>query len=99
MATTQKFNGAIKAAQTLVREEDLEDMRKLMGSLQDSIDRASNDGRLVMMGVYVELLALVSAKVGKIEARFKREMLANFRHQHKDMKMAQKAAAGDESEE
>src|SRR6266702_2896002 len=89
--STQKFNGAIKAAQTLVREEDLEDMRKLMGTLQDSIDAASNDGRLIMMGVYVELLALVSTKVGKIEARFKREMLANFRRDHRDLKAQHRA--------
>src|SRR6266702_8186968 len=93
---TQKLNGnSLRAAQALVREEDLEDMRKLMGTLQDSIDAASNDGRLIMMGVYVELLALVSTKVGKIEARFKREMMANFRHQHKDLKAQQRAEQGE----
>ena len=74
------------------REEDLEDLEKLLHDLQAQVDAARDDGRIFMMQEYVRLVALVSPEIDRIQRRFKRESLASFRKEHKDLKAQAKAA-------
>src|SRR5579885_1566643 len=89
---------AMRAAASLVREEDLEDLEQLAHDLQDRADKASADGRVFLFGQYVRLLAIVNPEVVRIRKRFQRESLASLRKMHVQMKkeardQAQEASA------
>lgn len=81
-----------------VREEDLQELEDLLRDLQGRADKARADGRIFMMEQYVLLIARVSPEVDRIQRRFKRESLAGFRKDHKDLKAQAKAAAGTSDE-
>lgn len=76
----------IRAAASLVREEDLEELETLAHELQQKADQASNDGRIFLFGQYVTLLAFVNPEITRIRKRFQRESLASLRKMHKQMK-------------
>ncbi len=75
------------------REEDLQELEELHHEMQERVDKARTDGRIYMMQEYVRILALVSPEVDRIQRRFKRESLATFRKEHKDLKAQARAAA------
>lgn len=77
----------------MVREEDLDDLRKLLGELQSRVDAARNDGRVYLMSQYVRLVAMVTPEIERIERRFNREILAAFRKEHVLLKQEKKAQA------
>ena len=77
---------AMRAAASLVREEDLEDLETLAHDLQQKADQASADGRVFLFGQYVTLLAFVNPEIARIRRRFQRESLASLRKMHKQMK-------------
>lgn len=74
------------------REEDLQDLEKLLRTLQGEVDKAREDGRIFMMQEYVRLVALVSPEIDRIQRRFNRETLAAFRKEHADLKAQARAA-------
>jgi len=80
------------------REEDLADLENLLRTLQGEVDKARGDGRLFMMAEYVRLVALVSPEVDRIQRRFKREILAESRKEHADLKAATRVALVAEKE-
>ena len=82
-----------RAAAVVVREEDLEELEALHSDLQKRIDQARDDGRLFMMAQYVRLQAMVSPEIDRVQRRFKREMLAANRKEHKRLKLEAKEAA------
>ncbi len=73
-------------------EADLADLEKLLRSLQEDVDKARDDGRIFMMQEYVRLVALVSPEINRIQARFKREILAESRKEQADMKATARLA-------
>jgi hypothetical protein len=95
MATTNGLtpsqNGRIVGA--IVTENDLQEMEDLLRDLQGRCDKAREDGRIFMMQQYVQLVALVSPEIDRIQRRFKRETLASFRKEHKRLKLEAKEAA------
>lgn len=80
------------------REEDLADLEQLLRDLQSKVDEARDSGRVFMMQEYVRLVALVSPEIDRIQRRFKRESLANFRKEHKDLKSLARVAQADAKE-
>jgi len=79
---------------SMVREEDLEDLEKLLKDLEDSAHKAKDDGRIYMAQQYIVLVANVNAEVHRIRARFKREAIASLRKETKRIKDEQRANAG-----
>src|SRR5436309_2005405 len=77
-------NGRIVAS--IITESDLEELQALHSELLSRVDQAKTDGRLFMMGQYVRMIALVSPEIDRIERRFKREVLASVRKEHKMLK-------------
>lgn len=64
----------------------LEALNRLRSGLSQSASEALNAKDAYMHGVYTELLALVSRKVLKAQARMAREQVAAHRRQHKDLR-------------
>ena len=63
--------------------------------MQARVDQARDDGRLFMMNEYVVLLAQVTTKINRIQARFNRDTLAGMRKEHKDLRAEARAALAD----
>lgn len=77
-------------------EQDLEDLEALRRDMQGRVDQARDDGRIFMMQEYVQILAHLSSKINRIQARFNRETIAGMRKEHKDLKAQARAARSDE---
>jgi hypothetical protein len=77
---------AMRAAASLVREEDLQELEELERDLQTKADKAAEDGRVFMFSQYIHLMSVVAPEVTRIRKRFQRENLASFRKMHKEMK-------------
>jgi len=73
-------------AATFIREEDLDELVGLLRELKERVQKAREDGRIFMMQEYVQLVALISPQVNRIQRRFEREDLASFRKEHKLLK-------------
>ncbi len=74
-----------RAAASMIREEDLEDLEKMHKELIAKVDQARSDGRIYLMSQYVRLVALISPEVDRVQRRFKRETLAALRKDHKEL--------------
>lgn len=90
---------AMRAAASLVREEDLEDLETLAHDLQQKADQASADGRVFLFGQYVTLLAFVNPEITRIRKRFQRESLASLRKMHVQMKKEARNQAQEQEQE
>src|SRR5579885_1287245 len=77
---------AMRAAASLVREEDLEALEQLAADLQNRADQAAQDGRVYLFSRYIHLLAIVNPEITRVRRRFQRESLAAFRKMHKQLK-------------
>lgn len=80
---TQK---SLNQAATMIREEDLEDMQKLLSELKGRVQKAHDDGRTFMMQQYTLMVATISPQVTRIQKRFEREDLSAFRKMHRHLK-------------
>lgn len=87
-------SATLKAAQSMVREEDLQDLEELRRELVSRTDKARDDGRVYLMSQYVRLVALVTPEIDRIRRRFDRETLASFRKEHVLLKQEVKSQAG-----
>lgn len=81
---------------SLVREEDLEELESFEKSLEDLVHKAREDGRVFMLQEYTVILANVSAKCHKIRGRFKRDNMAFIRKEGKRLKEEARGQSGDE---
>lgn len=66
-----------------ITEKSIESLRSIQGNLDKGARDAASQGDKYMASVYIELLAIVSAKVLKLQARMTRERLAAHRKAHK----------------
>ncbi len=78
---------------SIITDSDLEELQALHGELLDRVSKARNDGRLFMMSHYIRMVALISPEIDRVERRFKREVLASVRKEHKMLKLEAKEAA------
>ncbi len=79
----------MKLAESLVQEEDMEELQAVLHDLQARSDKAAEDGRIFMMKTYITLIAYVQPEITRIRARWARESLAAMRKHHKMLKAAQ----------
>ena len=91
---TAQLNG--KTITVAPIEQDLTDLEELRRDMQERVDAAHADGRVFMMQQYVLLLAQVTSTMNRIQARFNREMLADMRRTHSDLRAEVRAALADE---
>ncbi len=75
------------ATTSAVTPQALESLQKLRTNLYESATAALNARDSYMHGVYTELLAIVSRKVVKTQARMSREQVASHRKQHQQLRM------------
>lgn len=88
-----------KAAASIVREEDLEDMREIMRDLQERLNRASDDGRVYLMSHLIRAIAMFKSETERLERRFNREMLAQHRKAEKELRQQlRQGATADDTE-
>ncbi len=80
------------------REEDLADLEAMRRDMQNRIDEARDNGRIFMMQEYVQILAHLTSKINRIQARFNRETLASMRKDHRNLKAEARAALADADE-
>ncbi len=83
----------LRAAQSLITEEDLTELEALLRDLIGRVDKSREDGRIYLMSQYVRLVALVTPEINRIHRRFNRETLAAMRKEHKLLKEAKKEEA------
>ena len=83
-----------RAAASMIREEDLEDLEKMHKELVAKVDQARTDGRIYLMSQYVRLVALISPEVDRVQRRFKRETLAALRKDHKALAKGSRNGTG-----
>ena len=98
MAKTKAVNLNGKTITLAPVEQDLTDLEDLRRDMQGRVDQARDDGRVFMMQEYVILLSSVTSKINKIQARFNREMLADMRRGHSDLRAEVRAALADEED-
>ena len=77
---------ATNQPQAAVTPQALESLQKLRINLHESAAAAMANKDAYMHGVYTELLAIVSKRVVKTQARMAREQVASHRKQHKDLR-------------
>ena len=80
-------------------EQDLTDLEDLRRDMQARVDAARDDGRVFMMQQYVLLHSQLTSTINKINARFNREMLADMRKQHTDLRLEARAALASADEQ
>ncbi len=95
-SNTANLNGKQLAMAPI--EQDLEDLEALRRDMQNRVDQARDDGRIFMMQEYVQILAHLSTKINRIQARFNRETIAGMRKDHKNLKAEARAAIADANE-
>jgi len=95
-SNTVNLNG--KQMAMAPREEDLADLEAMRRDMQGRIDQARDDGRIFMMQEYVQILAHLTSKINRIQARFNRETLASMRKDHRNLKAEVRAALADADE-
>ncbi len=89
---TNPNSSTIRAAQSVIQEEDLDEMRELLHIVQQRMDKAGENGRVYVMGQYVRIVAQMRSEISRVERRFHRETIAAARREHRDLKMQQKGA-------
>ena len=93
MANQNPNAATIRAAQSMVQEDDLEDLKSVQRELSSHVDKARDDGRVYLMSQYVRLVALITPEIERIERRFNRDMISSMRKEHVLLKQEKKAQA------
>ena len=75
----------------LVAEDDVRDVENLLSEMKDRANKAHDDGNLIMLGVYAELVKVVSPKVNQLRERKEREDRAGINRRHHEMRKARRA--------
>jgi hypothetical protein len=92
MADAKNISQAtVRAHESLVREEDLDDLEALKRDLLARVEKAHDDGRIYLMSQYTRLVALISPEIKRIRDRFDREVLASVRKDEKALRLAARA--------
>ena len=78
------------AEKTVVTPEGLQELEDLLSELKGRAGEKAQKQDAFMLGVYVELLSVVSPLVQKTAARLDREDLASHRRNHKGLRKALK---------
>jgi hypothetical protein len=89
---THPNSSTIRASQSVIMEEDLDEMRELLHLVQERMDKASADGRVYVMGQYVKIVAQMRSEISRVERRFHRETIAAARKEHQLLKLQQKGS-------
>lgn len=76
-----------------VSEQDLEELGTLLSELKTRANDANDKGNVIMLGVYAELVKLVSPEVQRLKARVEREDRAGINRKHKALRQARRKAA------
>lgn len=77
---------------TPVTPEDIDAVNKLLRELKERAAASHEDGKLIIHGVYTELLNLVSPIVVKLHARVEREDRASNNKSYKESRKAEREA-------
>jgi hypothetical protein len=76
-----------------VSDEDVEEVETLLRDLKSKAAEANDKGNVIMLGLYAELLKLVSPEVQRLRARLDREEKAAINKAHKEMRKARRNGA------
>jgi len=77
-----------------ISDEDVEELDSLLKDLKARAAEANEKGNVIMLGMYAELVKLVSPEVQRLRARLDREEKAHINRQHKAMRQAKRNGAG-----
>lgn len=66
--------------------EDLAPIEELLRTLKGNARAAQQANNAMLLGVYVDLIKIVSPRVNRLQARVERETLANIRKEHQALK-------------
>jgi hypothetical protein len=75
-----------------VTEEDVSDVEELLAEMKTRANKANDDGNLIMLGVYAEMVKIVSPKVSQLRERKEREDRASINRRHHEMRQARRQA-------
>jgi Pyruvate/2-oxoacid:ferredoxin oxidoreductase gamma subunit len=77
-----------------ISDEDVDELESLLRDLKTRAAEANDKGNVIMLGMYAELVKLVSPEVQRLRARLDREEKAAINKQHKAMRQARRNGAG-----
>jgi hypothetical protein len=77
-----------------ISDEDVDELESLLRDLKTRAAEANDKGNVIMLGMYAELVKLVSPEVQRLRARLDREEKAAINKQHKAMRQAKRNGAG-----
>jgi hypothetical protein len=81
-----------------ITDEDVEELEGLLKDLKTRAAEANEKGNVIMLGMYAELLKLVSPEVQRLRARLDREEKAAINKRHKEMRKAMRNGTGTTTE-
>jgi hypothetical protein len=87
MATTTQTPG------NTITEEDVNDVEELLSEMKTRANKANDDGNVTMLGVYAEMVKIISPKVSQLRERKEREDRADINRRHHEMRKARREAA------
>lgn len=76
-----------------ISDEDVEELEGLLRDLKSRAGEANQKGNVIMLGMYAELVKLVSPEVQRLRARLDRIEKAEINRQHKEMRKAKRNSA------
>jgi len=75
-----------------VTEQDIDAVEALLHELKGRAAQAHKEEKALLLGVYANLIKLVSPEVQRLRARIEREDVADFHRRHKGLKKAAREA-------
>lgn len=76
-----------------ITHEDVEEVEELLRELKNRAQEAHDKNHVIMVGMYAELVKLVSPEVQRLRARLDREDKATINKQHRELRKALRASA------
>ncbi len=73
-----------------ITEQDIESVDALLHELKDRAAQAHQQNKTVILGVYTNLIRIVSPEVRRLHNRMEREDLADFNKKHKGLRHAER---------
>ncbi|HVB20578.1 MAG TPA: hypothetical protein VNG51_01350 [Ktedonobacteraceae bacterium] len=82
---------------TPITEADVDAARELLSEMKHRANQAHDDGNLIMLSVYADMIRLISPKVSQLRERLEREDRAGINRQHRDLRLARRMSGNNGS--
>jgi hypothetical protein len=78
---------------TPITEADVDEAYQLLSEMKQRANQAHDNGNVIMLGVYADMIRLISPKVSQLRERLEREDRAGINRQHRDLRQAHRVGS------